>query len=341
MTVVDVGSVVWVLVVVFIVAVIVIVWTWWRQQPKPDVYGANPDPARITDAMWWLWQQLQALEPSSKLGGIYANKPGYHNARHNLPLWDYSVCDDPPDQGGPGDKAAAIDWTFPDAQSGDYSTIALYTKRLLLSAQDPDDPRLNGWREFFGNADDDAYVEGWDCRYGCASTSDPSHLWHIHASENRDQTESMANKEAFLSVVRGETVDQWRYGVAWTGRGDGSVLLQCPFDADRLDLFYVDVNGGVRHAWWPSGGLAAMWHGPGNREALGGGIVVGTLSASWLPDDSGINVVGLGAPDEIDCPPTCGNYWGCTIYRNGGKSGWGSIVGAYGLYPGAQRPWVT
>jgi len=159
--------------------------------------------------MWRLWESLQAMEPSSVLGGIYANKPGYHNARHNLPSHDYSVCDDPPDQEGLGDKACGLDWTFPEAQSGDYSRISRYTKRLLSSAQDMDDPRLNGWREFYGQADTDSHVEGWDCRYGHAASSDSSHLWHLHFSENRDQSTSQDNKHALLSVLRGETVEEW------------------------------------------------------------------------------------------------------------------------------------
>jgi hypothetical protein len=171
--------------------------------------AANPNPSRVTDAMWRLWESLQAMEPTSALGGIYANKPGYHNARRNLPSYDYSVCDQPPDGGGPGDKAAALDWTFPEAQSGDYGRISRYTKRLLSSAQDMDDPRLDGWREFYGQADTDSYVEGWDCRYGHAASSDSSHLWHIHLSVNRDQTTSQANTDALLSVLRGETTDEW------------------------------------------------------------------------------------------------------------------------------------
>jgi hypothetical protein len=178
-------------------------------KPRPSLYGANPNPAYITDAMWGLWQGLLALEPDTQLGGIYAAKAGYHNTRNNLPAADYSVSDNPPDRGGPGDKAAALDWTFPEAQSGNYTRIAKYTSRLLASAQDHADPRLDGWREFYGQADWDSYVEGWDCRYGYACTSDSSHLWHIHFSENRDQTTSKPNKDALLSVLKGEALEDW------------------------------------------------------------------------------------------------------------------------------------
>src|SRR4029453_6663538 len=113
----------------------------------------------VTEAMSYLWEGLSSLEPSSQLGGIYANKPGYHNSRSQNSPYDYSVVDRPPDDGGPSTVAAAIDWTFPEAQSGNYDPIARYTKRLIDSGKDPNDPRLDGWRECYGNADTDTYVE--------------------------------------------------------------------------------------------------------------------------------------------------------------------------------------
>lgn len=174
----------------------------------------NPNPSRITDAGWWFMEQLLALEPGTANGGIYANKSGYHNTRtSNNRQWpgNYSVTDKV-DKQGPADKAAAYDWTFRDAQAGRYDTIMKYTNRLLKSAKDMDDPRLNGWREFYGQADRDQQVEGWDTRYLRAATSDPSHLWHLHLSETRGLVESRENKEAMLSVLRGETVKQWREG---------------------------------------------------------------------------------------------------------------------------------
>lgn len=322
------GDALWAaLLLLLIVAIVVAVRLWLRRRPRAVPYGANPNPANITDEMWWLWQQLQAMEPDTELGGIYANKPGYHNARNNLPYYDYSVCDNPPDWGGPGDKAAAIDWTFPEAQSGDYRRIARYTKRLFASAQDPDDPRLDGWREFYGQADDDTYVEGWDIRYGEAATSDSSHLWHIHISENRDRTTSRANKEALLSVLRGEPVTGLHY------IGDGTVILSCPTDPGRLDLFYVGPAGEVWHRWYTSGGMASVWSGKGAAENLGGRITVGTLSAAWKPDGSVINIVGLGDVDDAPAPAGCDQYWGYELGRQGARSGWGSLTNVYGQRP--------
>lgn len=165
--------------------------------------------ANVTDAYTYLKNELLKLAPGSQWGGDYANKPGYHNMRQNLPSSDYSVRDKPPDGGGPSNVAGAVDWTFPDAQRGDYRTISKFTKRLIDSGKDPNDPRLNGWREVYGNADNDTYVEGWDFRYGYAVTSDSSHLWHIHLSEDRDKTASFENKDKLLSVLRGESLEDW------------------------------------------------------------------------------------------------------------------------------------
>lgn len=172
----------------------------------------NPNPALITDAMWWLWEQLHALEPTSQLGGIYANKSGYHNTRAaNDANWsgNYSARD-AEDRGGPADKAAALDWTFPEAQHGDCARIMRYTQRLMASALDKGDPRLDGWREFYGNTNGDGYVDGYDTRYLRPASSDSSHLWHIHLSEDRDKVGSLFNKRAMLSVLKGETVAAWR-----------------------------------------------------------------------------------------------------------------------------------
>jgi len=198
----------------------------------PASAADNPNPARITDASWWLMEELLKLDPGTQNGGIYFDKPGYHNTRAANDPNNYSVRD-AEDQGGPSDKAAAYDWTFPEAQgltaddidlsayagrplasdvqalSPDYSNIARFSSRLLASGKDPNDPRLNGWREFYGQTDSDSTVEGWDFRYDYAVSSGSSHLWHIHLSEDRDKVTSYDNKRALLSVLRGETVEQW------------------------------------------------------------------------------------------------------------------------------------
>lgn len=172
--------------------------------------SANPNPARIHDSMWWLWLEIHKLDDDIALGGIYANKRGYHNTRAaNDANWpgNYSVIH-ADDRKGPNDKAAAIDLTFRSAQGGDYKNIEKYSDRLYAAGK-ANDPRLHGWREFFGQCDADTHVEGWDFRKDQDTTSDSSHLWHIHASEVRAYVESMVNKQCFLSVIKGETLDEY------------------------------------------------------------------------------------------------------------------------------------
>jgi hypothetical protein len=168
----------------------------------------NPNPARISNALWWFWCQVRK-NPIIKLGGIYANKPGYHNSRDHLPAWDYSV-QLKLDRSGPRDKAAAIDLTFPDAQKGDFRTIAKYSRRLLASGRDLKDERGNYLREFFGNADLDPEVEGWDFQSVRPTTSDNSHLWHIHLSFMRSYLNDYKAMRAVLSILSGEKVAVWR-----------------------------------------------------------------------------------------------------------------------------------
>lgn len=169
----------------------------------------NPSPAYITDEMWRFWLELLKLEPTSKLGGIYANKPGYHNTRNQLPSTDYSV-QYALDRQGPGDKAAALDWTFPSAQAGSYGVISKYASRLLKSGQDLNDERGNFLREFYGQADSDTAVEGWDFQRVVPASSDSSHLWHIHFSFMRAYLKNWKAFDAVLSILKGESVAAWR-----------------------------------------------------------------------------------------------------------------------------------
>lgn len=174
----------------------------------------NPNPSRVTDQLWNLWEGFEAIEPIVVLGGIYAPKSGYHDTRDANPPTNYSVAQYPIDRQGPGDKAAAIDLTFPDAQAKPprYGTINKYSQRLLAAGQAgrDADPRTVYMREFYGNIDTDSEVEGWDYARHGAATSDTSHLWHIHISIHRGYVTDPEMTRAVLSILKGETVAQWR-----------------------------------------------------------------------------------------------------------------------------------
>lgn len=149
-----------------------------------------------------LWAELHKMEPTTQKGGDYADKPGYHNTRAGNDPHNYSVVD-AVDKQGPDNLAAAFDWTFPEAQSGHYDLIAKYSARLLASGKDANDDRLDWMREFYGQADKDTHVEGWDFRYAQPASSDPSHLWHIHFSFSRNAL-TVANMDKLLEVLRGD-----------------------------------------------------------------------------------------------------------------------------------------
>lgn len=191
----------------------------WDVMALPDAGMAdgagNPDPLRITDAIWRFWLGFKALEPSVLFGGVYAVKPGYHSYRDRLPSTDYSTGRDvAADKRGPGDKASAIDLTM--------STAAMmkYTKRLddAARARDPrlytpDGPVL---REFIGTKDGSVvycYVLMGGCPLGVGADAGPdpgrdiSHLWHLHLSIIRAFCTDADALAGVLSVLSGQPVD--------------------------------------------------------------------------------------------------------------------------------------
>lgn len=167
-----------------------------------------------------LWPGMKTLEKTSQLGGILARKPGYHNSRDRLPGSDYSVAQFKVDRQGPANESAGVDWTFPEAQGGNYTRISKYSKRLLAAGRAGDnDPRTVYMREFFGNSDTDREVEGWDFSKNRAASSDSSHLWHIHISIHRKYVNDPRAMQAILSILKGESV------ATWAGRGKPPVTI--------------------------------------------------------------------------------------------------------------------
>jgi len=144
------------------------------------------------NAIQQLFDTVKQRMPSAALGGIYANKPGYHNARNQLSSGDYSV-QKPPDKEGDGWAAAALDIT-PNA--ADQKTMS----QRLLNAKN--DSRMAPIREFFGSTNGTS-VCGWDYYGGYAVTSDSSHLWHVHISVLRKYTNDVAALQKVADVITG------------------------------------------------------------------------------------------------------------------------------------------
>lgn len=174
----------------------------------------NPNPSRVTNAIWDLWIWFDQLEPTVSLGGIYAAKGGYHDeARPG----DYSVVEVSTDREGPRDKASAIDLTMSDA------AMRKYTARLDAAAKARDERLFIGGqaiiREFIGTKDSRyvyCYVLVGGRARGLASDAsedwnrDSSHLWHLHISIIRKFCANADAMDRLWSVLAGESLSAWR-----------------------------------------------------------------------------------------------------------------------------------
>jgi hypothetical protein len=174
----------------------------------------NPNPDRIPDSLWWFWLRALALIPGVRLGGIFADTRGYHNTRDRLIerglTGNYSI-QLRTDRQGPDDKGSAADLTMSTAE------MKLRTGYLRRSALDPRDTRLRVLREFIGTLDGQrvycriAGDEGLGQGHGHDDwTRDSTHLWHIHLSFLRGLVMTWELVEPVLSVLSGETWEQWQ-----------------------------------------------------------------------------------------------------------------------------------
>ncbi|WP_051110402.1 peptidoglycan-binding domain-containing protein [Longispora albida] len=144
------------------------------------------------------WENAIASAEFSGIVGdrAHARTGGYHISREDQPGWNYSVQ-------LPEDKRGASNWASAVDMSMNAADMRLVTSRLLASAKDPHDPRLDPVREFFGTLDGRT-VTGWDCYHGRPSSSDTSHLWHVHVSFLRQHADNAAALAAVLDVILGK-----------------------------------------------------------------------------------------------------------------------------------------
>lgn len=188
-------------------------------RPNFALPAPNPNPTRMTNALWWLVCMRLALEPQGRNGGTFANKDGYHNAGENLddhglgdPRTDHSIRR-APDRSGPWweNFSSAHDWTFVDAQAGNYATINKYTKRLVNAMKDPDDLRPDDVYAYtLGQVDGDTIVEGYNEYTNDPETSaDETHLWHRHDSFRRNIIGDYWAVWKALTIDMGWTYDEW------------------------------------------------------------------------------------------------------------------------------------
>jgi hypothetical protein len=178
----------------------------------------NPNPQRVTDALWWLRCMRLRLEPLSEDGGILAIKPGYHSYGSRLP--DYGVGDArtdhsirrAPDRVGPWWKqyASAHDWTFDRAHGGNYTEINKYMKRRIDAMRSLTDLRPDDVYAYtIGQLDGDVHVEGWNEYKDAEESGNSSHLWHIHDSFRRGIIGNFWAMWKALTIDMGWTYAEW------------------------------------------------------------------------------------------------------------------------------------
>lgn len=139
----------------------------------------NPNPARVSDPLWWLVCQILANWPGTLNGGTFAGKTGSHDCRDCQSASNYSTRD-PLNKQGPGTTAAAFDLTFPSAQAGNYDLIVQFGT-IVAEAYANGDPRAAALFEVLVEADFDYDPEGF-VWYPTKKrrTPDRTHKWHAH-----------------------------------------------------------------------------------------------------------------------------------------------------------------
>ena len=224
-----------------------------------------------SDAMRACYDEVEKAIPSAQLSGIYANKPGYHNCRSQLPSNDYSVQRSW-DKKGDADAAGAIDITLSDAD------MKKLTQRLIdETKKSSDNGPLRALNEFFGTVNGHD-VTGMDVPGQYWVTSDDSHLWHIHMSGKREFANDKAAWADVADVLLGRT----------SGSGD---------DDDMPKQLYLYSKGGQvtklaeSGKWYCVGWDADLANTGGSGLTLPKGAGLFNLSA-WLyftgltPDDN-------------------------------------------------------
>ncbi len=179
---------------------------WGSAATPVPTTGSTPTVEYAPAAIKWLFAEWKKAAPSAQLSGIVGDSAhtfGYHRARNVLGGGDSSV-QQADDRAGDGWAASAIDVTMSD------SDMRLVTGRFNRAFQ-ARDPRMAYVAEVGGTLDSNntytMYVYS-----GGTGAWDSTHLWHVHVSIRRRYATSMDAMKAILSIVKGETVEQWRAG---------------------------------------------------------------------------------------------------------------------------------
>ena len=180
----------------------------------------------------------------SGIVGDSAHTYGYHRARSKLPASDYSVKLSA-DRSGDASAASAIDISL------SASMMRTVTKRFMAVAKDRSDPRRKYFREFFGTLNGST-VTGWDTASNSATTSDSSHLWHVHVSVHRKYATSQAAAEALLTIFTGKKESGGMANFVSMGAKKTRTLQPKSWTTAFFDVEYADAGGQHADGWYPT-----------------------------------------------------------------------------------------
>ena len=173
------------------------------------------------DVTWYIADNWETYFASAVLSGIvgdaeHAQRNSYHNSLEDNPDQDgfsnYRPDDAAPPGNWPRNLASAIDMSMSDTD------MATCSWRLWDVWNDTSDPRrayvnaFNGWFNDGGPAKRYDYVS-----QDIDETTD-DHKWHVHLSIRRKYVQDMQAAEAILSILRGESKQDYL-----DGSGGGSV----------------------------------------------------------------------------------------------------------------------
>lgn len=209
--------------------------------------------ANAPQAIWDLWHRVEAeyngpgLQDEELAGivGDAAHSFGFHLSPNELPAGDYSLRT-------ARDKAGAAkypnDASALDIHFGAQGMVNV-TKRLIASANNPSDHRLDCLYEFCGttngrtphpytvdtNTDDPNNTQGWDS----------SHVTHVHLSIHRDVCNTFTALSGVADVIAGaseDIVDAATIDAIATAAGRKVVLWDIADGAPVAPLYKVLVN---------------------------------------------------------------------------------------------------
>ena len=149
-----------------------------------------------------IYPTVHAHIASAEYSGIVGNGEhtyGYHRSRNRLiavgQSGDYSI-QAAQDKKGDGNAASALDIKMSTADM-------IKVSRRLIQAGLAKDPRLKALREFFGTVDGRTVTGYSPYRGRYVTSSDKSHLWHVHLSIHREWANDRAELQNIAAVIVG------------------------------------------------------------------------------------------------------------------------------------------